>query len=217
MLKVLALVTMDDADLRPAKLACLHNLEALSLAGYRQYRSELRIPLQLTNLRVLDICHIQHYAPHTQLTSHVQDALLKLDKLRLVAATQQMLPMRISQRWKPSHDVDYSHSSEKSRGAGCVEALSSMQQGYMRCMVLQNAAKTGSQPKEDAADRERMQVFDSFWRTCVRMLPPDGCKADLDDQSEGSWDDDVDDGVDTDPEGLYDDVEAELEDVDDLC
>ncbi|KAK9791138.1 hypothetical protein WJX73_008292 [Symbiochloris irregularis] len=138
------------------RVSSLTRLTSISIrdANIEDFQPLQALPYLMTNLRVLDV-------RHTRFNSSIQRALLQLEKLCLVAVSRRNVPSRVTHQWKILREVDLKDAPSEEPEEH-LSRLTDQQREWMQSLVLQNAAQTGSTPEEDAANEERMRLFDSF-------------------------------------------------------
>ncbi|KAK9802972.1 hypothetical protein WJX73_001967 [Symbiochloris irregularis] len=146
-------------------------LEALSLAGRTLGTFSAFSVFHLagmTRLRVLDL-------RESRMIGALADGLDRWRSLRLLAVSKRDLPTTLSSKWRLSRTVDTHLPSEeqlKAPGATFQSHSSNFIRQFTECLgvVLQNTAHSGKISTDDAADEERMLLFDSFFHEHTRWV-----------------------------------------------
>ncbi|KAK9803067.1 hypothetical protein WJX73_005667 [Symbiochloris irregularis] len=167
------------------------------------YGLEVKPVAQMSTLRVLDIrhrgsvydgesCNLQI---HGKRPAILEQELEHLGNLSLVAMSSGMLPSNFSEkfsRWKRC-EVDLSAYQGASRALSQFTGKRKrLQEQHKRSILLENNTLIGRDVKQDAVDKERMCLFDSFWWSHLRL----GGSSHL-------WDDGDDDDDSADGDQIY--------------
>ncbi|KAK9786680.1 hypothetical protein WJX73_010285 [Symbiochloris irregularis] len=196
-LRVLALVGLHNLEGGPLKagvpwLSSLTQLEALCIAASLiQGDCEAAGISALTNLRVLDM-------RESELDCSLQDAFLQLHSLRLlVLDVVSLFKMEddslLRREWQYLYVKDFTLPAGHPNRLGDPGLGSPEHPLHLANREFRKIHLTGKSPEKDAADEERLRMFDAFWRAYKlhngHYLDP----SDEDDDHEQADDDETDD------------------------